>query len=88
VPEIVVRLRAAVELKFLPVAVDALKLDKTGDDVRLEINRAEARRADEAGRSRAYAFDGLGTKRGFFDVHSGSEIFRHDSSFRAVNPPG
>ena len=36
------------------------------------------------------AFDGLGAVRNFFDVNSGSEIFRHNFSFSAggFRPPG
>jgi hypothetical protein len=62
VPEVVVHHQAAAELQPPPVAVDALELAEAGDDIGLQVERAEARRADEAGRGRTHALDGLGAE--------------------------
>ena len=87
VPKIVVRLDAASEHKLQSVAVDALKLAEARDHIGFQINWAEARRADKAGRGRTHALDGLGTIRDLFDVNSGSKVFRHESLLRYGGEP-
>jgi hypothetical protein len=50
------------EFQLLPVAIDAFEFAKTGDDIRLQINRPISGRADETGGGGAHAFDRLGAK--------------------------
>jgi hypothetical protein len=47
------------EVELLAVAVDALELDEAGQELGLDVGRAEASRADEARRRGADALDRL-----------------------------
>ena len=67
-------------------AVDALEVGIAGQDLGQRFgagHRALARGAGEGGGAGAHAFDGLGTKRGLFDIDAWGKVFGHGASPRA-----
>src|SRR6202007_740504 len=59
------------------VAERALVFHQARHDLGFDVQRPEARRADEAGGGRAHAFDRLGAERHLFDEYAGGEVLRH-----------
>src|SRR5688572_21816896 len=79
-PEKVVQTHPARKSESLPIAIDAFKFCQAGYDVGFQIYRAVSSGPDEARRSSANSFDGLGAERCLFNINTWRKIFRHDAS--------